>query len=499
MTSQDTSSKTPIIVWFRQDLRLVDQPALHQAARTGRPVIPVYIWAPHEEGAWAPGAASRWWLHHSLQALGASLDAENSSLIIRQGDSLAVLQDLIEETGASAVFWNRRYEPAIIARDMEIKATLAEAEIEAKSFNSALLYEPGTILNKAGTPFKVYTPFYKTILRGSPPAEPLPAPKKIPAPKTVPQSLELDALELLPTLDWAAGFDEAWTPGEAGADAMLESFMSGEMINYVPGRNFPAKRGTSRMSPHLHFGEISPRTVWYRVKEHISVDSRPGIIEQGEQYLRQLVWREFAYQLMFHFPHTPEQPLRDQFLHFPWRKDPKQLKAWQRGMTGYPIVDAGMRELWHTGWMHNRVRMIVGSFLVKHQLITWEEGASWFWDTLVDADLANNTLGWQWIGGCGADAAPYFRIFNPMTQGEKFDGAGDYVRKWIPELTTLPIPFLFSPWEAPTETLRAAGIVLGSTYPLPVVDHKAGRERALNALSESKELALQAQGDSSAG
>jgi len=481
---------TPILVWFRQDLRLADNPALNYALQQKRPVVPVYIWAPEEEGDWPPGAASRWWLHHSLNALDASLRKAGSGLILRRGSSEQALRELMEQTGATELVWNRRYEPAVIARDTRLKQTFKSEGVEVRSFNSALLFEPGSVLTKTGTPYQVFTPFYRACLAQSEPDDTLAAPKKIPAPAGPrPDSLSTDELGLLPSIPWDKHFYHHWTPGESGAQAQLERFLSADpagtpnahprahFIDYKERRDSPAVAGTSRLSPHLHFGEISPRAIWHAAHERARALGGSDPICGAEQYTRQLVWRDFAHQLLFHFPHTPNKPLRAKFEDFPWRKDPEQLAAWQRGNTGYPIVDAGMRELWETGWMHNRVRMIVGSLLVKHQLLSWQEGAAWFWDTLVDADLANNTLGWQWIGGCGADAAPYFRIFNPMTQGEKFDKAGGYTKRWCPELSALSGKTLFAPW---TASSPPAG------YPAPVVEHKAGRERALDAFASIK-------------
>jgi len=404
----------PTIVWFRRDLRVADNPALAAACERGGPVIPVFIWAPDEEALWGPGAASRWWLHHSLLALMKSVP-----LVIRKGSTLAVLQQLIRETGATAVFWNRLYEPAVLSRDKAVKAGLRGAGVDAQSFNGNLLYEPWTIQTQQEKPYQVFTPYWRACQGIGDPSSPQPAPRNIPYIKERPAALEIGDLALLPSIDWAEGIREMWTPGEAGAQAELKRFAGKAAQNYVTERDRPDRHGTSRLSPHLHFGEISPRQVWAATRG-------------AEPYRRQLIWREFAHHLLFHFPHTATEPLRPQFKNFPWRRDAKQLRAWQRGRTGFPIVDAGMRELWRTGWMHNRVRMIVASFLVKDLLLPWQEGARWFWDTLVDADLANNTLGWQWAAGCGADAAPYFRIFNPDLQAKKFDPEDRYTRTWIP-------------------------------------------------------------------
>ena len=474
-------SAPPVILWFRQDLRLQDNAALHAALARGGAVIPVYIFDEAGEGDWPAGGATKWWLHHSLAALAASLKAAGSRLILARGDSGEVLSELITATGAEAVYWNRRYEPAIIARDKIIKADLAAAGVEAKSFNSALLFEPHTIANKQGNPFQVFTPYWRHCL-----AKEVAVPVKVktgafPAPEDWPASLEIDELGLLPAIKWDGGFYEAWKPGEAGAQAQLKRFVAKTMEAYSDRRDLPAEGGTSRLSPHLHFGEIGPRQVWAAVKG-LSKDSGVFPPNKGAQvFLNEVGWREFAHHLLFHFPKTPAEPLREDFKKFPWAKDADgvMLRAWQRGQTGYPIVDAGMRELWHTGWMHNRVRMVVASFLVKHLRLPWQHGAEWFWDTLVDADLAQNTLGWQWSAGCGADAAPYFRIFAPVTQGERFDGAGEYVRRWVPEIAKLPDKFLHAPWTAP-ENVREYARVEGN-YPDPIVDHAKARKAALAA------------------
>jgi deoxyribodipyrimidine photo-lyase len=478
------------IVWFRLDLRLADNPALHAAVERGRPIVPVFIWSPDEEGAWAPGAASRWWLHQSLKSFDASLRELGSRLILRRGPSLPSLRELVKETGADSVFWNRRYEPALIARDTEIKKTLQADGLQVESFNSALLFEPWEIKNSTGKPFQVFTPFWRACLsRSATPggvADKSAVAGRVPprgtsstllAPSLWPKSLPLASLELEPKLDWASGMRAAWKPGEAGAKEQFDRFLKEAVTEYPQGRDRPDLAGTSRLSPHLHFGEISPRQIWERCSR--ARRARHQASDSFSAYLRQLGWREFAHHLLYHFPHTPDAPLRSEFARFPWTKDPKALKAWQRGRTGYPLVDAGMRELWTTGWMHNRVRMVVASLLVKDLLLPWQEGARWFWDTLVDADLANNTLGWQWVAGCGADAAPFFRIFNPVNQGEKFDPNGDYVRRWCPELARLPAPWIRKPWEAPPAVLQDAGVALDRTYPKPIIRHAIARMRAL--------------------
>ncbi len=473
--------KTPSILWFRQDLRLADNPTLEAALQRGGAVIPVFIWSPEEEGDWPPGAASCWWLHQSLAQLDAALRRLGTRLVIRRGPSAAALESLARETGADAVFWNRRYEPAIIERDRRVQDQMRARGWTVESFNSALLFEPWTVLNKSGKPFKVFTRFWKTCLAFAAPPEPLGAPRRIPAPARKPASLLLASLELEPKVDWAGGLRAAWEPGEAGARRLFRRFCGGKFLRYDQDRNRPDLEGTSRLSPHLHFGEISPRQIWHGLRRFAETNGMAASAWRRSQFLAELGWREFAYHLLFHFPHTPTQPLRPEFARFPWREDAPGLKAWQRGRTGYPLVDAGMRQLWATGWMHNRARMVVASFLVKDLLLPWQAGSRWFWDTLVDADLASNTLGWQWTAGCGADAAPFFRIFNPVNQGEKFDPQGDYVRRWVPELARLPAAWIHRPWQAPPAVLARAGVGIGRTYPAPIVSHTIAREVAMEA------------------
>lgn len=473
----------PVLVWFRNDLRLADNPALEAALRSGGPVIPVYVWSPDEEAPWEPGAASRWWLHHSLAALSERLREVGSNCVVRRGPAADVLGRLIAETGARSVFWNRRYEPASIARDTRIKDHLKSLGIRAESFNASLLREPWAVRNQAGGPFQVFTPFWKACLAGADPESPIPAPAHVPGPATWPATESLSALGLLPSIPWDVGLGRAWQPGEKGALRQLERFVTGAVFQYETERNRPDREGTSRLSPHLHFGEVGPRQIWHAVRAAAERTGIPISGWRGGQYLAEVGWREFAHHLLFHFPHTPHRPLRADFERFPWLEDAEVLEAWQQGRTGIPLVDAGMRELWATGWMHNRVRMVVGSLLVKNLLMSWGEGARWFWDTLVDADLASNTLGWQWVGGCGADAAPYFRIFNPVSQGEKFDPDGAYVRRWIPELDRMPAGHIHAPWDAPSDVLRAAGIAPGSEYRRPIVSLSATRIRALDAFA----------------
>jgi deoxyribodipyrimidine photo-lyase len=472
------------LFWFRLDLRLADNPALQAALGHGGPVIPVFLWSPEEEGRWQPGSASRWWLHQSLARLETSLRQRGSRLIIRRGPALVALRALLDETGATAVYWNRRYEPAVVARDRDVETALRRDGRRVESFYGSLLFEPRTVHTRRDEPYQVFSPFWKACLALPQPEPPGPAPGEITGPGRWPATLHRDELGLEPSDDRAGGLRSHWHPGEAGAAGQLSRFL--EILEGYPSkRDLPDMVGTSRLSPHLHFGEVSARQIWSAV-----FGSRQGRPAAVQSFLRELGWREFAHHLLWHFPHTPERPLRERFVAFPWRSDAASLRRWQRGRTGYPIVDAGMRQLLQTGWMHNRVRMITASFLVKHLLISWREGASWFWDTLVDADLANNTLGWQWTAGSGADAVPYFRIFNPVTQGERFDPDGHYVRRWVPELGALPRAWIHKPWEAATHVLAAAGVVLGKDYPRPVVTHREARARALGAFDLVKHRAV---------
>lgn len=479
------------ILWFRQDLRLEDNPALTAAIARGGPIVPVYVLQPASGETWPMGAAARWWLHHSLQALDEGLRARGSRLIIVRGDAPACLLPLASRVGAGAVYWNRRYEPAAIRSDTALQAASGAAGLQAQSFNAALLFEPFAIANKQGRPFQVFTPFWRHCLTLPVPPPGRRVPRSLPVPATWPASVGIDALGLLPRSPWDAGFRKQWQPGEAGARRRLRRFVADVMEAYAGARDLPAREGTSRLSPHLHFGEIGPRQVWAEVAEGARAS---GVFPPGRgaaEFLRELGWREFAHHLLYHFPDTTDRPLRAQFSAFPWAEDAAgvKLRAWQRGRTGYPIVDAGMRELWATGWMHNRVRMIVASFLVKHLRLSWTHGAAWFWDTLVDADLANNTLGWQWSAGCGADAAPYFRVFHPVRQGEKFDADGAYVRRWVPELGKLPDAVIHQPWAAAPAVLASAGVVLGQTYPRPIVDHATARAEALAAFQRMRAAA----------
>jgi deoxyribodipyrimidine photo-lyase len=476
-------SLAPVLLWFRHDLRLTDHAALDTAVRAQVPVIPVFILDDDAEGDWPYGSATKAWLHHSLQSLSRSLTEIGSRLLVFAGRTEEVLTQLASATGADRVLCQRRYEPA--ARDVEqrLSVKLAKQGISLEVHGGRLLFEPAEVQNKQGKPFQVFTPFWKHCQTRPAPEKPLKKPSRLRSPDDWPNAMDLGDLQLRPSIPWDAGFFEVWTPGEAGAAERLAT-LKRTVSDYKTGRNQPGQNGTSRLSPHLHFGEISPRQVWHAVHEWMA----SGIAEGASAltFLSEIGWREFAHHVLWHFPFTPKACLREDFRRFPWKTSAKALEAWQHGKTGYPIVDAGMRELWHTGWMHNRVRMIVGSFLTKDLMLNWAEGAKWFWDTLVDADLAQNTLNWQWVGGCGADAAPYFRVFNPVLQGKKFDPHGDYVRRWIPELSVVPAEYLHEPWAAPPEVLEDSGIVLGETYPAPLVDHFAARDAALAALGSIK-------------
>ena len=468
-----TETRLPVILWFRRDLRLADNPALARAVETGRPVLPVYI---HDEGSAIrrAGAASDWWLDKSLRALGADMAGRGAPLVLRRGDSEAELLGLIEETGADTVFLNRLFQPDAFARDADIAHGLKAEGVECRGFNGTLLRPPGSVLNGSGLPYRVFTPFHRALLEQiQTPPEPH-APMRIEGVKGV-ASDGLDDWGLLPRRpDWSGGFD--WTPGETGASDALADFVSRALKSYSKGRDLPGVAGTSRLSPHLHFGEIAPLRAVARVR---TSDAPAAEIEK---FVAEIGWREFSAHLLAAFPQMVDQAFQPKYDTMPWRDDEAGFEAWTRGMTGYPIVDAGMRELWVTGFMHNRVRMIVASFLIKHLLIDWRRGENWFWDTLVDADLASNVQNWQWVAGSGADAAPYFRIFNPVTQGQKFDADGRYVRKWVPELARLHDKWLHAPWTAPAENLLGAGVALGRTYPKPIVDHGMARDRALDAL-----------------
>jgi len=448
---------------------------LKTAAGRFKSVLPVFIL----EDPSILDIASGGWLERSLENLKKDLVARGSRLILRKGHAFKVLTSLVNETGAGAVLWDKSFEPAQRKADDVIRKELTRSGILCDTLNDALLFDPARILNKQGTPFKVFTPFWNHCLSLKEPAVPVKLPARLAAPSKWPYSETMKGLGLGQRAAWMKKMAPFWKPGARGAAATLRRFLNGKIENYPAERDRPATDGTSKLSPHLHFGEISARQIWDEVHKNRAADHGPGVGRASEAFLRQLVWREFAYYQLFHFPETVSSPLRKEFSRFKWKKDAQSLRKWQKGLTGYPLVDAGMRQLWRTGWMHNRVRMIVASFLVKDLLISWQEGAAWFMETLVDADLANNTFGWQWVAGCGADAAPYFRIFNPILQGKKFDPQGDYVRRWVPELSKVPEGFIHTPWQAPREVLAKAGIRLGKDYPAPIVDHGAARKRAL--------------------
>ena len=469
------------VVWFRNDLRLSANPALSAAARAGNPVICLYVL---EDGPYChrlPGGARKWWLNKSLQSLKADLQELGGDLILRRSGSKTtkdVVLDFVSEVEATKVFWNRRYAPQETETDKAIKSHLSADGVEVKSFNGSLLCEPWDVKTNGGDPYRVFTPFWKSLKDKFEPRHPESKPD-LKFCEGV-NSDDLQDWDLHPSKpDWSNGLESFWTPGESGAKEQLARFIDEGLRSYKSDRDRPDKMGTSLMSPFLSFGEISPQFIWRAVQSHL--DQNNALEEGGWSFLREIAWRDFSHNLLYQSDSLHEKNWNDRFNKFDWLQNETLLLAWQKGQTGYPMVDAGMRQLWETGWMHNRVRMIVGSFLVKHLLIDWREGERWFWDTLVDADTANNPASWQWVAGSGADAAPYFRIFNPMTQGSKFDPDGAYVRKWVPELRNLPVKYIHAPWEAPRDVLASANIRLGQTYPKPIVDHKSAREAALEA------------------
>lgn len=467
---------------FRNDLRLTDLPGLAAASRAGD-VLPLYILDDAAAGDRAPGGASRWWLHHSLQTLGEEIAQAGGQLNLLRGDSVACLRELLGSRDISAVHCSRAYSPWEVTLEAQLRDTCDALGVTFKRYPGALLHEPEHIENQSGTPFKVFTPFWRHCCRAEAPAQPVPLPSDTTWAEPLAQGLALQELELTPTKpDWAAHWPTLWTPGSEGARNALQRFLQDRVQHYAIGRDHPAEEATSRLSPHLRFGDISPRQVWHTARA--TLQQQPALEEQINKFLAELGWREFSYHLLFHFPSIEHAPFKSQFQDFPWLGNKTLLRAWQQGQTGYPVVDAGMRELWHTGYMHNRMRMVTASFLTKHLLTHWRTGERWFWDTLVDADPASNTASWQWAAGSGADAAPYFRIFNPVTQGQKFDADGVYVRRWVPELAALPDRYLHRPWEAPAAVLEEAGVSLGSGYPQPIVDHREAREAALAAYQE---------------
>ncbi len=462
------------LIWFRQDLRISDNPALFHALKDGYHIIPIYVLDDENAGEWRIGGASRWWLHQSLQALNESLD---HNLIFRTGKADEILPKLLEETKASAIYWNRCYEPWRIGRDINIKTDFEKHNITIKTFNASLLWEPWEVLKDDGTPYKVFTPFYRKGCLKTEPREPLETPGTIHYAEHSGDKGKLDNLELMPHISWYSKMDSFWEKGESGAHKRLQDFLENGLKGYKEDRNRPDMENVSRLSPYLHHGEISPHQVWHISKSYAVTN---GIPEKDiDHFASELGWREFSYYLLYHFPNITWENLRKKFDAFPWDENrSNDLKRWEKGQTGIPIVDAGMRQLYETGWMHNRVRMIVASLLVKNLLIHWRQGEQWFWDTLVDADLASNAASWQWVAGSGADAAPYFRIFNPVTQGEKFDPNGDYVRQYVPELENFDTKYIHNPWDSPNPP---------ANYPAPIVDLKESRERALKALESTKQ------------
>lgn len=470
------TNDAPIIIWFRNDLRLRDNPALDAGAATGRPLILLYI--NEADRAREFGAARNVWLHRSLEALRKDIEAKGGQLVLRAGAAQAVLEQLVEDSGAQGIHWNRRYHQPDCDRDAQIKSHFKDAGLTVQSHKANLLFEPWEVETKTGGYYKVYTPFWRAASSQIPVDQPLSAPDALNCSEGV-SSDDLSAWDLLPTKpDWAREMMTHHTPGEDGALERLRVFLDGPIEKYKQARNHPGDAtSTSRLSPHFAFGEISPRQAWTAAKENYFT---------CETFLKEIAWREFSYHLLHFNPELPSENFKPDFNKFEWNTDEAALRRWEQGQTGYPFVDAGMRELYATGWMHNRVRMVVASFLIKHLLIDWRDGEAWFWDTLLEADIAANAASWQWVAGSGADASPYFRIFNPFTQGEKFDGNADYVRRWVPELKHMPDKFIHRPWEAPLLVLKAADVKLGETYPEPIVDHKFARERALEGYKATK-------------
>ena len=469
----------PGMVWYRDDLRVSDHPALQAASNSHAPAVCIYVLDEKAPGVRPLGGAARWWLAQSLRALQASLRERGASLVLRKGPAPKVIAALARETDAGSVYWNEIAQSPDRAVADQVAAALGQIGVAAQPFPGDLLAAPSQIRNKENRGLSVFTPFWRRVQALGDPPKPLPAPKRLNGVSNL-ASDELEDWELEPTRpDWAAGLRESWQPGEATAQARLEAFLAGGIAGYAGDRDRPDRDGISKLSPHLRFGEISPRQVWHAAR--FAAAEHPRLSADIDKFLSELGWREFCRHLLYDVPDLATRNLQPAFDDFPWKHDGEALRDWQRGRTGYPIVDAGMRELWHTGVMHNRVRMVVASFLVKHLLIDWRCGEQWFWDTLVDADAGSNPANWQWVAGSGADAAPYFRVFNPILQGEKFDPDGVYVRRWVPELRQLPDSLIHQPWKATPLELASAGVELGKTYPHPIVDHRIGRERALKA------------------
>lgn len=472
------------VVWFHNDLRVWDNEALSAACRRGA-VVGLYIWSPHELGDRAPGPARRWWLHHALNSLAESLERYGIPLVLRKAERAEeVVEDLLRETEADAFFWNKRYDPAVARRDSQIAASLRRRGIWVAEHEGWLLHDPASVRTEQGRAYRVFTPFWRRFARSAPPI-PVPPPNGRFQPARVPTSDNLVSWELLPNVPWDREFYATWEPTEKGAHRFLEEFVESKLSAYPERRDLLALDGTSRLSPYLAMGQLSPRQVWYRVTQ------APIPHQLKEPFLRQLVWREFAYHLLVVCPDLHKRPLRPEFHGFLWKSIGRSdLKRWQRGETGIPIIDAGMRQLWRTGWMHNRARMIVASWLTKNLQGDWRTGEQWFWDTLVDADPANNPFGWQWVAGCGADAAPYWRVFQPVRQAKKFDPNGDYVRRWVPEVARIPAPFIHEPWLAPQQLLEQAGVKLDANYPKPMVDPQESRRAALAAFTAFRRRVL---------
>lgn len=472
---------TTTVVWLRDDLRLHDNPALHEAAERGGQTAVLYV-LDESRDIRPLGAAARWWLHHSLQALQEKLRGIGTQLILRRGNATVVVKDLVEETGAETVLWNRRYGLAERTADANLKEWAQKQGIHAQSFQANLMFEPWQVKTGQGGNYKVFTPFWRACLAQPEPREPLPAPEELKPAKLAgtnrkPSSDNLDAWQLLPTAsDWAGGLRAEWTPGEVGAHQRLDEFLDERLTDYVDGRERADKESTSRLSPHLRFGEISPFQIWHAAKANRTAD----VAHELQTFGSEVGWREFCWQLLYYNPDLAYRNYRREYDAFEWEKDTDDdVRAWQQGRTGYPMVDAGMRQLWETGWMHNRVRMVTASFLIKNLLVDWRVGEQWFWDTLVDADAANNPANWQWVAGSGADAAPYFRIFNPVTQSRKFDPDGAYLRRFLPEPSELDSKDVHRPWNSPGAA--AAG------YPMPIVDLGETRQRALDAYAKVKD------------
>lgn len=473
------SEPAPIIFWFRHDLRLDDNPGLTKAAQTRRPLWPIFICSPTKADEWPAGLASQWWLHFSLQALTHTLQHRGADLHLYAGEAKSILLRLCHQLSCHTIYFNQSLTPYQQAHDQHLIKELAKHSISCHVFFDNLLLDPATTTTQQGTPYKVFTPFWKKHSRDVTPPPPLTLPKKLVTPDRGPAAGLVRDCQVIDKRRHYT-YQHYWQPGSQGAQKQLTIFIHEGLAHYQDDRDFPALNHTSRLSPHLHFGEISPRQIWHQVQQYVLAGNHARQLEnQAAAFLRQLYWRDFAYHLLHHFPHTDKKPLNTKFAPFPWSEDQGHLQAWQQGQTGYPLIDAGMRQLSASGFMHNRVRMLVASFLTKDLLLPWQRGAKWFWDNLVDADLANNTFGWQWSAGCGADAAPYFRIFNPVLQSKKFDAQGRYIKQWVPELQSLPWPWIHTPWLAPREVLQKANLKLGQDYPLPIIDHGQARKKAL--------------------